>query len=324
MKKINPLFLVAIFALVLSVPNTFAADLIVEEGGISPTYSNIQSAIDAASDGDRIFIKNRAGDIPWLEDLSIDKSITLLSFVNDTFFVVQGDITISSATNREVRIVGMRNTDGEINALGNLGDDWSTRLYIMDCFLENGRILTSNNKFYADIVGNTVNNGNISTDYANILGNEITNGTITISGNAAYTGDTVYIVGNKIYNLSSSYGGMNGIFVTCDAFDYEIRNNLVNSTRGVHVSEGNGSQSINIINNTCRTYESTGSGSEYAARGIIIGYTSNNVYSKVELVNNVLDFNETSLDAEYGIELINASDVRVYHNYIDASFDNKI
>ena len=41
-----------------------ATDRIVEEFGSSPTYPSINAAVTAAVDGDRIVVKNRAGNIP--------------------------------------------------------------------------------------------------------------------------------------------------------------------------------------------------------------------------------------------------------------------
>src|SRR5689334_3359014 len=95
-----------------------ATDRIVEEFGISPTYPNITSAVTAAVDGDRIVIKNRAGNIPWIEDITVDKNLQFLSFTNDDFFYVQGTYTINAATGRKVTIIGMRNTAGGIIGSG--------------------------------------------------------------------------------------------------------------------------------------------------------------------------------------------------------------
>ena len=89
---------------------------IVEEFGSAPTYPNVASAVAAAVDGDRILVKNRAGDIPWIENITIDKSLQFLSYVDNGFFVVQGTYSIVPATGRQVTIIGMRNTAGGIQA----------------------------------------------------------------------------------------------------------------------------------------------------------------------------------------------------------------
>jgi len=51
-----------------------AADLIVEENGDLPNYGTIKDAVNAASDGVRIFIKNKAGGIAYQKNVIIAKS----------------------------------------------------------------------------------------------------------------------------------------------------------------------------------------------------------------------------------------------------------
>lgn len=63
-------FLISLPSIFLSF-GTLAADLIVEEFGTAPTYASITAAVAASVDGDRIIIKNRAGDIPWIENITI-------------------------------------------------------------------------------------------------------------------------------------------------------------------------------------------------------------------------------------------------------------
>lgn len=91
-----------------------ATDRVVEEFGQPPAYPNITSAVNAAVDGDRIIIKNRAGNIPWIENIEVTASLEFLSYDNDEFFYVQGDYTITGATGRTVTFVGMYNTAGDI------------------------------------------------------------------------------------------------------------------------------------------------------------------------------------------------------------------
>ena len=109
-----------------------AADRIVEEFGVSPTFPNIAAAVTAASNGDRIIIKNRAGDIPWIENITVDKSLQFLSYANDGPFVVQGTYTIPSADGREVTIIGMRNTAGGIAGSAGGTSTRGTKVRIID------------------------------------------------------------------------------------------------------------------------------------------------------------------------------------------------
>ena len=49
--------------------NAFGADWVVEENGISPNFATIQDAVTAASPGDRIFVVNKSGSIPYMENV---------------------------------------------------------------------------------------------------------------------------------------------------------------------------------------------------------------------------------------------------------------
>ena len=80
-------------ALIAIVVFAHANDLVVEESGLPPSYSSITAAVAAANSGDRIFIKNKAGNLPWLENITITKSLTLLAFTYDSFFVGAGDLS---------------------------------------------------------------------------------------------------------------------------------------------------------------------------------------------------------------------------------------
>ena len=85
-----------------------SADLVVEENAPPGKYGSIVEAVASARDGDRIIIQNRqSGNMPWnfqnTNQLTIDKSLTLLSAANDTFFRVQGDIIVEHAPGREGR-----------------------------------------------------------------------------------------------------------------------------------------------------------------------------------------------------------------------------
>src|ERR1700751_1624498 len=86
-----------------------ATDLIVQESGPIGTYSSISSAVAAAVAGDRVIVNNRIGNVPWNENVTITKPLEILSTAADTFFIVQGNYTISLASQGTVTIIGMKN-----------------------------------------------------------------------------------------------------------------------------------------------------------------------------------------------------------------------
>nr|MBP6643917.1 hypothetical protein [Flavobacteriales bacterium] len=160
---------------------TFATDRIVEEFGQAPAYANITSAVAAAVDGDRIIVKNRAGNIPWIENITVNASLQFLSFANDDFFYVQGGYTITGAAGRQVTIIGMRNTSGSM-AFVSGGGVRGTKVRLVDSYFVNGSVSMNNNNFDVDVIGSTFLNGSVSINYGNVVGCDIDASALTDEG----------------------------------------------------------------------------------------------------------------------------------------------
>jgi hypothetical protein len=301
-------------ALVLLATSTFAVDRIVEEFGTPPTYSSIAAAVSAAVDGDRIIVKNRAGDIPWIENIIISKNLTFLSYTNNVQFVVQGIYTIDAADGREVIIVGMKNTSGNIVSGTTTGTARGTKISIMDSWLVNGLILFNNTVFDVQVVGNQLDNGYVEIDWGNVIGNQITatsgTGSIFISTtiNTAPT-DTCYIIGNKILNANFT-----GIHMEASNQVYHIKNNFIKCYNPLQLRKGNSQALPNLVyNNTCL---STSCGAGYDGAIYIINTTSGSVW---EIMNNVIDNLSGSCSVTYGIDLgSNSGVINGYFNHVDA------
>ena len=130
-----------------------AADLIVEENGVLPNYGTIQDAVNAASDGDRIFVKNKAGNVPYQENVTINVSCELLPFDANGQFIVLGTYTISPVIGREVTIIGMYNQNGTIQCTANSPAGTPTRLNILGNQLLAGNINLSGTNLISHVSG---------------------------------------------------------------------------------------------------------------------------------------------------------------------------
>lgn len=224
-----------------------AVDRIVEEFGVAPAFPNIASAISAASDGDRIIIKNRAGDIPWIETITVGKSLEFLSFENNGFFTVQGNWTLIPASGRVIRIIGMRNTFGNITFSGS-ATVGSTQVSIIDCQFVVGSIQMGSDFFKTTVVGSDFQAGTIRINLGSVIGCSIvsTTGNDLIQVNpstTAFQGDTASIVGNLV-DCATSSG--TGIYVDSRAQVIHIRNNYVKH-RSVGI-QGRGGNTQGITN----------------------------------------------------------------------------
>ena len=85
----------------------FAADLYVNNSGQSGTYTTIQTALNVASSGDRIFVSPYG---IYSEDLTISKSITIAPSIEGSNIVLNGKITFWPFASDVINIIGISAT----------------------------------------------------------------------------------------------------------------------------------------------------------------------------------------------------------------------
>ena len=243
-KIINKLSLFAsVFALGLA-SNVSALDLIVQEAGPVGTYPSIASAVAASTDGDRIIINNKPGGSPWIENITINKSLTFLSAVDNARFFVQGNYSIVHAPAREVSIIGMNNVDGSISSTGN-GVTSRTIVNIMSCNLQNSGSLSFNHSFFElNASNNTL--GSITYQYGKVVGNNL-GSFITVNTDALAGVDSVHVVGNVCSYVTSN---------TTSHYIYISNNYAFSSSSGsISLANCKNGPGINVIrNNSITTY----------------------------------------------------------------------
>lgn len=224
---------------VLFTANLMAADLCVNESGSGGCYSTISAAITAASDGDRILIQPKTGGVPYIENLSINKSIQLLSNQEGVMWDLTGNITITPAVGRTISILHMKNTTGNITSTGHSPVGARCKVNIMNCELMQGYISFDHNYFDVNVVSNVLTNGYVNLRYGNVIGNNInashnsymgysTPGfyyLINYNSDAIATNDTFYIVGNILTINSTINTYYNNISINSNAHYFFISNN---------------------------------------------------------------------------------------------------
>lgn len=309
----------ALLSALLTIP-ALATDRIVEEFGVSPTYPNIASAVSASVDGDRIIIKNRAGDIPWIENITVDRSLQFLSFSNDAQFIVQGTYTLVIAAGRDVLINGMRNTAGGITFSGTAAAR-SMKAKVVDSYLVNGSIALGSNALDADVISNTLVNGTVSINFGNVVGNDIDGTNISdegVSVNTTASGaaiDTCAVIGNRI----KSKVGYEGIYGYSLGQVLHIRNNYIqHGWMGIEVQEGPANGVANLIwNNTITAY--TGNFTTYA-----IDLANTNSGSVWEVMNNVITRTWTGECRGINNDSGNQGTINVYFNHVSSLMSTPI
>ncbi|MBX2972274.1 MAG: hypothetical protein KF797_04170 [Flavobacteriales bacterium] len=300
-----------------------AVDRIVEEFGTSPAYANIASAVAAAADGDRIIIKNRTGDIPWIENITVDKSLEFLNYADNGFFVVQGNWTIIPAAGRVVVIKGMRNTNGSITATG-AGTLGGTALKVLDGQFVSGNINAATDAVRAEIVGNELQFGYVRINLGNVVGNKITySGSAEciriVPGTGTFQGDTCAVIGNWVDGQQAG-GSWEGIYINGRAQAYHIRNNWVrHGWMGIELQGGNDQAVANLVQNNSIVALAGGSSSRY---GISIANTyANSIW---EVMNNAIGTQYTGTNRGINRDSGNNGQINVYYNHVSSGMSSPI
>lgn len=306
-------------AAVLIALSASAVDRIVEEFGVPPTYPNINAAVTAAVDGDRIIIKNRAGDIPWIETIGIAKSLEFLSYQDNGFFIVQGAWTITATNDRMVTINGMRNTAGSITGAGS-SNLRATKVRILDSHLVSGSIVFNNDAFDVQVVGSRLEAGYVRINFGNIVGNEVTNpsgaeAVRVTPTSTTFANDTCHIIGNKLQGPLS----YEGIYVNTRAQVVHIRNNWIrHAWMGIEVQGGNSQGVANLIwNNSIQGY--SGSSNIY---GISLANTiSGSIW---EVMSNAVGSTWAGSNRGINNDSGNSGQINVYFNHVASGFSTPI
>ncbi|UCA57936.1 hypothetical protein KB553_12810 [Chryseobacterium rhizoplanae] len=178
---------------VMSVGKIKAADLYVRDLGAGGAYSTISAAISAANDGDRIIIRPKTGNVPYLESLSINKSLTFVSETNFTKYYIQGSIIIVPAANRVITINNMYSFQSSIATTSTTITGGRCTINILNSVadiidLDNTKNVSTN------IYGSTFNS--LSFLHGKVTGNTYTS--IYLGDDIApFADSSVYIIANK-------------------------------------------------------------------------------------------------------------------------------
>ena len=205
--------MLAIMALLFCVPAK-SADLYVNNSGQSGTYTTIQTALNVASSGDRIFVSPYG---IYSEDLTISKSITIAPSIEGSNIVLNGKITFWPFANDIINIIGINasNCDLTTNTISATVNTKATInitscTFSTDIDLDHDAILV--NTYFSTFrhlyltYGNSIANKGTSIRY--------------FDGPNTVLGDTSKVLANLI-GSSITYGN--------NDFYYRISNNRCNS-----------------------------------------------------------------------------------------------
>jgi hypothetical protein len=300
-----------------------ANDLIVEENGVSPSYDSITAAVRAANSGDRIFIKNKAGNLPWVENITITKSLSLLSYTADSFFIVQGTYNITPATPDTVTIIGMINLVGTIQATTTAPGGARSVIRVLNTQLNSGGIYCPYSNYDLTVEGCYLTLGAISYEHGSILGNTINTGGnaygIQVASETTATTDTSYIIGNRVY---SGYASGYGIYWLSTTMLFNISNNYLTAPYyGIYVGASSGNNTIlqRIYNNSVELVSMANNG-DYCI------YVAGSTGSQIDVQNNAVTKSGSTGANWYGIEGVaaNGGGLSCTYNYASNTLSSPI
>lgn len=318
MKKIT-----AFIFTVITTATTFAADLYVKEFGGGGAYSTISSAIAAAAHGDRILIEPKAGAGLYIENITIDKNLQLLTAANGAMYYVQGTVTIGTGlpSGSHVVIDGMRLTVGDITA----GASTNTiNVSLVNNYLGDGSISLGNN-IVSTIANNEITYFSTTTNYAldirkgNVFGNYVTTSAfgIRISSNVS-SPDTCFIVGNRVRLAVYHTSGIVGILWANSSQFFYISNNYVNSITNTLAStsahnyslirisafkSGTNANEFNNLLNNSMNYDLTASTSMTGVGGLTGVFATVALNQSCNIFNNLVQYQESSVTGRSGFNI---------------------
>lgn len=241
MKK--QLLIIALACLVTSMAS--ATDLYVRDLGAGGAYASVSAAIAAASDGDRIIIKPKtSGTGAYVENLTINKSLTFVSETIYNRYFIKGTINITPQAGRVVTISGLSSGNFTIyNVIVTAATTGGrTTVNLLNCDLNN--VDTSSANTTTNMSGCSVR-GYVFFSHGRLTGNNAQRITAyNTSADTVLTADDIEIIGNSatfaITNQQSSYS-------------FKMYNNF---TSGFNIFGSKPNSSNEIINNT--VYEPNG------------------------------------------------------------------
>lgn len=226
-----------------------AADLYVRDGGAGGAFSTISAAIAQSSDGDRIIIRPKSSSLPYVENLTIDKSLSFVSETNFSKYILQGAITVTPAAGRIVTINNLQISGIGIISVPAETTNGRTTLNLLNSTVAgvhtaqvnatlnmSGCITGAVNLSHGRCTANRVTS---ITVYATALDSSPSDDDIEIIANAMIGTGAVFSMDQKSYALRFFNNFLNG-FMEIGGIktgsSNEIANNFIQSTTGGSMS----------------------------------------------------------------------------------------
>ena len=261
----------SLLTLILLSSSVKAADFFVYSSAQAPDYSTIQSAVNAASNNDNIYIDSTV----FAENVTIDKSLSFYPLNKGSRYTINGGLTLDFLNNTSIYIQGL---DGAgISSTFNGSNSDSATIIINDCSFTGVVDLNQNSSIHSFIYYSEFD-ANVEFDHAELIGNDFNNQVrVSINQDVVNNPPKVKIYANSFYLFNSSNNIFHQLEIDfAENADIHIANNVFNGYNNhgdnirIMASSGIYTNKVLIENNTI--YKSSSSTSVYAKSNINIYY----------------------------------------------------
>lgn len=215
-----------------------AADLYVRSTGSGGAYTTVSAAITAATNGDRIIIQPKTNGTAYVENLTINKSLTFISETIYNKYFIQGSVNIAPAAGRVVTFSGLTSGDFTIYNITVTGATTGgrTTVNLYNCYLNNVDTTPANT---TTNMSGCIVNGYVFFSHGRMTGNSAQRLTAyNTSSDSSLAADDIEIIGNDasfaVGNQQSSY-------------NFKFYNNF---TAGIEIFGSKTSGTNEVVNNT--------------------------------------------------------------------------
>jgi hypothetical protein len=277
-----------------------AADLYVRDLGAGGAYPTIGAAITAAVDGDRIIIRPKSGSLPYIENITIDKSLSFVSEINFSKYILQGTISVTPAAGRTVTIHNIQISG--TNAISVTADTTGgrTTLSLLNAITSSVNAAMANTTLNMSGCTGTA----VAFTHGRFTGNKVTSFTVntaTIDTNPAT--DDIEIIANAISGTGIA------LSMTQKNYNFRILNNFIGSGY-VNIQAVKNNSTNEIINNVISSSTDTSGNSILYSITI---YSPAGFTGLVSVLNNVLYYASSSYSYYYPV-IANGVSCYVYYN----------
>jgi hypothetical protein len=281
-----------------------AADLIVRDAGAGGAFSTISAAVAQSSDGDRIIIRPKVGNLPYQENITVDKSLTFVTEIPGDKYEINGNITITTANDRVVTIQDAAMVNFTDIGAGGAVLTGRMTVNVINCIVSDD-ILMSAAGVTANIVGSE--SDMITMVHGKVVSTLTKKITITDDTSGTPSTDDLYFIANKIIYGAHGVPETPAIILTTTKYQFHILNNYIENASGNAVSINNMKVgTTNDIANNFMYFSFSNS------QGIYVG---GNALATVYILNNAFDNGQLT----YTVDASSTPYVVAQYNIVDSS-----